>query len=115
MRSLPGIHSKTLRSIEEGFELGALLQLALNVARIEQVQPLGGDRFVIAFVLHPGGAGWASEQREERAGDAAVGQGDGRLVLGDVGERFRDGAGIKVGGPGDLVDGVNQHFRIQPP
>ena len=35
------------------------------------------------------------------------------LSAGNIGERLRDGAGIKVRRAGDLVDGVDQHLGIQ--
>ena len=75
------ISSGLAAGLEDRLELGALLELALDMARIQQVQPLGGDRLVVAFVFHAGGPRRAAEQRQERTGDAAVGDGNRRLVL----------------------------------
>src|ERR1035441_9883399 len=47
------------------------------------------------------------------AADAAIGQADGVLVLGDKGERLRDGAGVCFGGAGGFADGVGEHFGVQ--
>ena len=73
-----------------------------------------GRGAVVPLRFQPGVARRAAEHLEERAGDAAVGQRDRALVLGNERERLGNGAGILLGRPGDLVQGVDQHLRLQP-
>ena len=53
-------------------------------------QPLGGHRPVVPLVLHAGGPRRAAEERQERAGDAAVGDRDRRHIAG----MYVNGSGI---------------------
>jgi len=81
----------------------ALFDLALDMARIEEVQSLLGGGSVVALGFQTGIAGRASENFQERTGDAAIGQRNRAQVIGDERKRLRDRAGILLRGAGDLI------------
>ena len=56
----------------QGSKLGALFNLALDMTRVQQVQPLGRRRTVVALRFQTGVARGTPEHFEEGAGDAAV-------------------------------------------
>ena len=93
----------------------AALDLALDVGRVEQVEPLGVGRLVVALGLQACVAGGASEHLEELAGDAAVGELDGAVSLGDEGEGLGDGARVALAVAGDPAQGVDEHLGVEPP
>src|ERR1035438_3536550 len=74
---------------------------------------LRGGESVIAFGFQAGVARRTSEEFQKGASNAAIGQTNGTLVLGDKRERLGDRAGISFGGTGDLADGVGEDFGVE--
>ena len=115
-RQIKLIHdlSRLALGLQQLAELRALFDLAPDMARIQQVQLLGGRGAIVALRFQTGVARRTAEHFQKRTADAAVGQFDRALVFGNEGERLGNRAGIFLRRAGDLADGVDQHLRFQP-
>ena len=80
---------------DQVLKLGPLFDLPLDVAASSAgAAACAAVRRLLRSDSRPVSRGGRPNSLQERAGDAAVGQGDRALVLGDEGERLGNGAGV---------------------